>query len=120
MELKGRGAHATYICKIKAQFYSSSTSFKTPAVILDLDETVLDNSQYQVELFYKDESFNMESWSDWVLREEAELVPGSKDFIEFISSLNVDGIWLEGEHGPIDFKDIPNLSRSCDLYDVKI
>jgi 2-keto-3-deoxy-L-rhamnonate aldolase RhmA len=42
----------------------------------------------------------------------------SPNYVEFISSLNVDGIWLEGEHGPIDFKDIPNLSRACDLYDV--
>jgi len=42
----------------------------------------------------------------------------SPNYVEFISSLNVDGVWLEGEHGPIDFKDIPNLSRACDLYDV--
>jgi len=87
-------AHATYICKVKAQFYNSSTNFKTPAVVLDLDETILDNSQYQVELFYKNESFNMESWSDWVLREEAELVPGSKNFIEFIRSLNIQIIFI--------------------------
>ena len=29
------------------------------AIVMDLDETVLDNSQYQVELFDKNESFNM-------------------------------------------------------------
>tara|TARA_B100000073_G_scaffold228005_1_gene190200 strand:+ start:7305 stop:8054 length:750 start_codon:yes stop_codon:yes gene_type:complete len=42
----------------------------------------------------------------------------SPNYIEFISSLGVDGIWLEGEHGPIDFRDIPNISRACDLHNV--
>ncbi|MFL2767564.1 MAG: HpcH/HpaI aldolase family protein [Dehalococcoidia bacterium] len=42
----------------------------------------------------------------------------SANQVEFISSLNVDGIWIEGEHGPIDFSDIPNISRACDIYGV--
>jgi len=42
----------------------------------------------------------------------------SPNIVEYISSLNVDGIWLEGEHGPIDFSNVPNLSRACDLYGV--
>jgi len=86
--------HATYVCKIKSGFYKSSTMFKTPAIVMDLDETVLDNSQYQVELFEKGEKFNMQSWSKWVIREEAELVPGSKKFIDFIRSLDVQIIFI--------------------------
>mgnify|MGYP001410203934 FL=1 len=42
----------------------------------------------------------------------------SPNQVEFISSLNVDGVWIEGEHGPIDFSDIPNISRACDIYGV--
>ena len=42
----------------------------------------------------------------------------SPNIVEYISSLNVDGIWMEGEHGPIDFSNVPNLSRACDLYGV--
>ena len=48
---------------------------------MDLDETVLDNSQYQIDLFNKSEKYNPKSWNKWVKREEAKLVPGSKDFI---------------------------------------
>ncbi len=51
-------------------------------IIMDLDETVLDNSQYQVELVDKGESFNMESWASWVNRAQADLVPGAKAFID--------------------------------------
>ena len=30
--------------------------------------------------------------------------------------LDVDGIWLEGEHGGVDFADLGNLTRACDLW----
>ena len=43
-------------------------SKKNQAVIMDLDETILNNSTYQVENFKKGESFNMQSWAKWVNR----------------------------------------------------
>ena len=52
-----------------------------PTIIMDLDETVLDNSQYQVSLFELKETYNPESWSAWVNQKEAKLVPGAKEFI---------------------------------------
>ena len=86
--------HAQYVCMMKSNFYKSNTMFKTPAIVMDLDETVLDNSQYQVELFDKGESFNMESWAKWVLREEANLVPGAKEFIDYIRSIDIQIIFI--------------------------
>ena len=53
----------------------------SPTIIMDLDETVLDNSQYQVSLFELKEQYNPETWSDWVNKKNAILVPGSKEFI---------------------------------------
>ena len=38
------------------------------------------------------------------------------DLIDFLGPLGFDGIWIEGEHGPVDFKDIPDLTRACDLW----
>ena len=57
------------------------TSVDQPVIIMDLDETVLDNSQYQIDLFNKGETYNPRSWNKWVKKEEAKLVPGAKDFI---------------------------------------
>ena len=54
---------------------------KEAVIIMDLDETVLDNSKYQIELFKKSEKYNPESWNKWVEKEEADLVPGAKKFI---------------------------------------
>lgn len=27
-----------------------------------------------------------------------------------------DGVWVEGEHGPLSYSDLGNLSRACDLW----
>ncbi|MFL2627688.1 MAG: HpcH/HpaI aldolase family protein [Dehalococcoidia bacterium] len=40
----------------------------------------------------------------------------SADMVEFVGQLGFDGIWIETEHGAIDFRDIPNLTRAADLY----
>jgi 2-keto-3-deoxy-L-rhamnonate aldolase RhmA len=38
------------------------------------------------------------------------------DLIDQLCTLDVDGIWLEGEHGGVDFADLGNLTRACDLW----
>ncbi len=42
--------------------------------------------------------------------------PTSGDMIEFLGQSGFDGVWIETEHGPIDFADIPDLTRACDLW----
>ncbi|HEY7870637.1 MAG TPA: aldolase/citrate lyase family protein [Methylomirabilota bacterium] len=40
------------------------------------------------------------------------------DLIDQLGPLGADGIWLEGEHGGVDYADLGNLTRACDLWDV--
>jgi 5'-nucleotidase (lipoprotein e(P4) family) len=67
---------------------------KKMAVVMDLDETVMDNSLYQVERHRQGLGFTQNSWSDWVKRENAELVPGAKSFIDFLRKQPVRLIFL--------------------------
>ena len=50
--------------------------------------------------------------------ETATILSGhnSTDIIDFLGPLDFDGVWLEGEHGPVDFGDVPDLTRACDLW----
>ncbi len=41
---------------------------------------------------------------------------GDADTIDAWGPIGADGIWLEGEHGPVDFGDISDLTRACDLW----
>ena len=40
---------------------------------------------------------------------------GDADHIERLAPLKPHGIFLEGEHGDVDFNNIPNLTRACDI-----
>ena len=66
---------------------SSGLAASTWAVILDADETVLDNSEYQRRRAVLDSGFTEESWRDWVGERAAVAVPGAVDFTRFVHAL---------------------------------
>lgn len=38
------------------------------------------------------------------------------EMIDFMGQLGFDSVLIEGEHGPVDFGDVPDLTRACDLW----
>lgn len=56
-------------------------------VILDADETVLDNSEYQVRRARVGLGYTRGSWNEWVREESAPLLPGAGDFVEAVEEL---------------------------------
>jgi len=63
----------------------SKTLPTTPwVVVMDVDETVLDNSQYQVTVEKNGAGYSSKTWSEWVASEKATLVPGVKSFIKTV------------------------------------
>jgi 5'-nucleotidase (lipoprotein e(P4) family) len=54
------------------------------AVILDVDETVLDNSEYQKRLALRGERYKDETWDAWVKECSATALPGAKAFLDTV------------------------------------
>jgi 5'-nucleotidase (lipoprotein e(P4) family) len=52
-----------------------------PAVIVDVDETVLDNSAYQARLIAEGGEFAPKTWGAWVGEARAVAIPGAKEFL---------------------------------------
>lgn len=59
------------------------------AVILDLDETVLDNSPYDADLVRAGQQSSDEAWRRWVERAKAEAVPGAAQFLGYAQQRGV-------------------------------
>ena len=57
-------------------------SDKPPAVILDIDETVLNNIPFQARAIIKGEGYPS-GWIDWMLEEASTSVAGVKDFLDY-------------------------------------
>jgi 5'-nucleotidase (lipoprotein e(P4) family) len=56
------------------------------AVVVDIDETVLDNSPYQARLIQRGEQFNPDNWNDWVQRFQAQALPGIVELLRDATS----------------------------------
>lgn len=52
-----------------------------PAVVMDVDETVLDNSPYQAQRVLQGDHYVSATWDKWVAAARAKAVPGAVDFI---------------------------------------
>ena len=51
------------------------------AVVVDIDETVLDNSPYQVNLVRDGRTYDQATWKDWTDKAEAKASPGALEFL---------------------------------------
>lgn len=61
-----------------------------PAVIVDVDETVLDNSPFQAQLIETGQEFSPSRWTDWVKKAQAQPVPGANEFVDFLKEQGVE------------------------------
>jgi acid phosphatase len=68
---------------------SENYSHLPPAVIFDVDETVLDNSAYQARLEKAGTGWDDEIWNNWVLEMKAPAVPGALEFAQYAQSKGV-------------------------------
>lgn len=59
---------------------------KRPAIVVDADETVIDNSKYQATLVKNHTAFTAASFTDWCQRGEAGAIPGALDFLKYAAS----------------------------------
>ncbi|MBM7635241.1 5'-nucleotidase, lipoprotein e(P4) family [Streptococcus saliviloxodontae] len=75
--------------KLRLESWLSKASDKPYSIVLDLDETVLDNSPYQSQNVIDGSSFNASEWDEWVQKKEAKPLPGAKDFLNYANDNGV-------------------------------
>ncbi len=68
------------------------------AVIVDIDETMLDNSPYEAWCILNNESYSSESWKEWTSQASADALPGAVAFSRFADSLGVDVFYISNRH----------------------
>lgn len=64
-------------------------STRPHAIVVDVDETVLDNSSYNAGLVARGESFEPQTWSAWVEERAAPPIPGAVAFARAAAELGV-------------------------------
>jgi acid phosphatase len=81
------------------------------AVVLDVDETVLDNSPFEAELIMNGESYSSKSWNAWCNKASAEAVPGALKFCQNAKSNGVIVFYVTNRRNEIRESTRSNLQK---------
>lgn len=81
-----------------AQNLKDKQTDKPAAVVLDIDETVLDNSYYEAYMAYEGTSFSDSTWAIWTGKAEATEIPGAIDFLKYARELGVEIIFISNRY----------------------
>jgi len=92
---------ATYqLQQIHTAYKAGQTDYVKPlAVVVDVDETVLDNSPYQGDLVLHGGRFP-ERWVDWCNTASAKPVPGALEFLQSAEMLGVTVFYVTNRRKP--------------------
>jgi 5'-nucleotidase (lipoprotein e(P4) family) len=73
---------------------------KSPAIVVDADETVLDNTRFQAELVLRSLPFTAAGWQAWCERGEAGAVPGAVEFLTYAAKRGVRTFYITNRRQP--------------------
>ena len=93
---------------VPAERGNAATGLK-PAVVLDVDETVLDNSPYQARLVRDGKEYDEVSWDQWVAEKKAKPVPGVVDFAKAATARGVTLLYVSNRAEHLQDATIANL-----------
>jgi len=80
-----------------------------PAVILDLDETVMDNTPYQALLALLGKEFDPKAWDEWVAKGAAPALPGAAEFLQALKAKSVTVYYITNREVAREGEMIANL-----------
>src|SRR4029434_6113522 len=88
-----------------------------PAVILDIDETLLDNSGYQAWMALKDTTFDPKTWNAYVDTVTSLAIPGAVEFATYAAARGVKVFYVSNrtaEEEPATRKNLEKLGFPLD------
>ena len=80
-----------------------------PAIIMDVDETVLDNSPYQARLVRNGKEFEDLTWDQWVAEKQAKPVPGVVAFAQAADAKGITVLYVSNRAEHLQAATLANL-----------
>lgn len=94
-EYKAMSYQAFNLAKMQLDHYlAHHKGKKRVAVVVDADETILDNSAYESWLVGKNQSYSSKTWGEWMDAAQAKAIPGSVAFLNYASKKGVGVFYI--------------------------
>ncbi|NGP89058.1 5'-nucleotidase, lipoprotein e(P4) family [Fodinibius halophilus] len=84
---------------------------KPPAIILDVDETVLNNAPFQARMVKQNSDFNITDWNQWVMEAQATAIPGALTFTKRASQKGIAIYYLTNREAKVEEGTRKNLRK---------
>jgi 5'-nucleotidase (lipoprotein e(P4) family) len=81
-----------------------------PAVVVDVDETVLDNSYYQARMVRDNTAYTATTWDPWVMEARATAVPGAREFAQHAAGRGVTVFYVTNRTANLEEATRANLT----------
>lgn len=81
-----------------------------PAVILDVDETALDNSYYQARAIRDGVGFSTATWDPWVAEARATAIPGAVEFTQYAAKKGIAIFYITNRTANLEAATRQNLA----------
>lgn len=105
-EFKALNHQAYNIGKLRLdQILADNNSDKKLAVVVDIDETVLDNSPFEAKSILEKSSYPM-YWNEWCNLAKAESIAGAQEFLSYAAEKGVETFYIS--------------NRKVELYDATL
>ncbi len=83
-----------------------------PAIVMDVDETVLDNTPYQARLIRSGKEYDAASWDQWVREKKAKAVPGAVDFAKAATAKGITVLYVTNRGVHLNDATLVNLRKA--------
>ncbi|MBS1750318.1 MAG: 5'-nucleotidase, lipoprotein e(P4) family [Bacteroidetes bacterium] len=93
-EYKALCFQAYNTARLRLDLILNESHSRPPAIVTDIDETILDNSPYQVHSSLKNEEYTDSSWIIWTKKVECDTVPGALSFFQYAKSRGVEVFYI--------------------------
>jgi len=93
-EMKALFYQGYNLAKLRLEGFAKQKTSKPKAVVVDIDETMLDNSPFEAQQIIESKEYSPESWKSWSTLAKAKALPGAVEFTHFCDSLGIVVIYI--------------------------
>ncbi|MDQ6758111.1 MAG: 5'-nucleotidase, lipoprotein e(P4) family [Bacteroidota bacterium] len=110
-EYKALCLQAFNIAHMRVDENLHASSARPKAIITDIDETILDNSVYEVHQTLQGKDYESISWYQWTDKSAADTVPGAAAFLKYAASKGIEIYYITNREERERISTLLNLQK---------
>lgn len=111
-EMKAVSYQAFNMARLNLDRFLSNKKYKiSPAIVVDIDETILYNSAFQASAILDGFSYP-KYWSEWMNKVECEPLPGAVEFVNYAESKKIKVLYVSNRKEEFRKATIENLKKA--------